>query len=556
MRCARIVLAAIVAMLVRPALASAHLRSDVVAVDYRATVTTQSRTFEARVYQTDRALRLVVSRGHSVIVLGYLGEPLIRIDHRGVAVNAASPSAPSAGLLKRTQLLSRGGIAWRRVSGREAVTWHDTRDRGLPSGASRGVWRVPLLVDGRPGRIRGALVRFPRPALWPWLVLAVGIFAVGAVAARRRVSTAAIGSGVLAAVAFVASAATFAFGASASPGTWIFGADGVAFAALGLGILIKGRPHLRAHEGRGVLPPDRARDCAGLGGAASRCSERLLRGRRGRPRRHFLHLAGEPGVGARVSTRGGNGQPLQVMVPALRVRFGGFRARQIAMDEGEHRSGSFRHELDLDRGRPGGHGVRAALARLPAERVDEPPRCIELDELAARRVAGDDLDAVRAARARVERRRHAPPRSRLVRIDQELPDRLGTCIDRDRALDDGLSAACHAVSAPLVLPRVSTPRGARPRALRGRPSTRGDLPDVRGRDVACRCVARSRALPPSARSDAGRPPAASRRSARRSRRPRAPRPARAGGSGAGAGRRSPSASLPLANNYVNIFLRK
>ena len=58
-------------------------------------------------YQTDRALRLVVSRGHSVIVLGYLGEPLIRIDHRGVAVNAASPSAPSAGLLKRTQLLSR-----------------------------------------------------------------------------------------------------------------------------------------------------------------------------------------------------------------------------------------------------------------------------------------------------------------------------------------------------------------------------------------------------------------------------------------------------------------
>ena len=255
MRCAPIVLVAIVAMLVRPALASAHLRSDVVAVDYRATVTTQSRKFEARVYQTDRALRLVVSRGHSVIVLGYLGEPLIRIDHRGVAVNAASPSAPSAGLLKRTQLLSRGGIAWRRVSGREAVTWHDTRDRGLPSGASRGVWRVPLLVDGRPGRIRGALVRFPRPALWPWLVLAVGIFAVGAVAARRRVSTAAIGSGVLAAVAFVASAATFAFGASASPGTWIFGADGVAFAALGLGILIKGPPHLHvgAAVGLGLL---------------------------------------------------------------------------------------------------------------------------------------------------------------------------------------------------------------------------------------------------------------------------------------------------------------
>src|SRR2546423_3312777 len=129
MRCARIVLAAIVAMLVRPALASAHLRSDVVAVDYRATVTTQSRTFEARVYPTDRALRLVVTRGHSVIVLGYLGEPLIRIDDRGVAVNAASPSAKSTGLLKTPQLVSGGRVVWRRLSRRGAVTWHDARDR-------------------------------------------------------------------------------------------------------------------------------------------------------------------------------------------------------------------------------------------------------------------------------------------------------------------------------------------------------------------------------------------------------------------------------------------
>jgi hypothetical protein len=49
---------------------------------YRATVTTQKGLLEAHVYETDRALRLVVTRRHSVIVLGYLGEPLIRMDGR------------------------------------------------------------------------------------------------------------------------------------------------------------------------------------------------------------------------------------------------------------------------------------------------------------------------------------------------------------------------------------------------------------------------------------------------------------------------------------------
>ncbi len=76
----RLIPVAVVAMLVTPGVANAHLRSDVVAVDYRATVTTQKGPFEARVYETDRALRLVVTRGHSVVVLGYLEEPLIRID--------------------------------------------------------------------------------------------------------------------------------------------------------------------------------------------------------------------------------------------------------------------------------------------------------------------------------------------------------------------------------------------------------------------------------------------------------------------------------------------
>jgi hypothetical protein len=255
----RLIPVAIVAMLATPAVANAHLRSDVVAVDYRATVTTQKGPFEARVYETDRALRLVVTRGHSVIVLGYLGEPLLRVDDRGTAVNAASPSASRTGLLKKSQLVSGRTIAWYRLSDRGAVIWHDSRLRGLPPGVSRAVWTVPLLVDGKRGRLRGELNGFPKPALWPWLLLAAMF--VAAVAAvpfsgnRRRVASGAIGFGVLAALAFVASASAFAFDASASPGTWIFGADGLVFVALGLGILIKGPQHLHvgAAAGLGLL---------------------------------------------------------------------------------------------------------------------------------------------------------------------------------------------------------------------------------------------------------------------------------------------------------------
>jgi len=194
-----------------------------------------------------------------VVVLGYLEEPLIRIDGRGGAVNAASPSAPSTGLLKKSQLVSGTNIAWYRLSNHRGVTWHDSRLRGLRPGVSRAVWKVPLLIDRKRGRLRGELVRFRKPALWPWLLLAATFAA--AVAAvpfsrnRRRVASGAIGFGVLAALAFVAGAAAFALDADAAPGTWIFGADGLVFVALGLGILIKGPSHLHvgAAVGLGLL---------------------------------------------------------------------------------------------------------------------------------------------------------------------------------------------------------------------------------------------------------------------------------------------------------------
>src|SRR5207248_2344073 len=76
----------------------------------------------------------------------------------------------------------------------------------LPSGvihehrlyASHGRWRVPA---GRAGIVSGTLERLPRPAVWPWIVLAAALAAAGAAAFRWR--RASIALPVLAAAASV-----------------------------------------------------------------------------------------------------------------------------------------------------------------------------------------------------------------------------------------------------------------------------------------------------------------------------------------------------------------
>ncbi len=97
--------AALFVALLAPAAAGAHLRTGTVAVGYGASVRTPSRTagaaYTVGVYQSDRALHLTVSRGHTVVVIGYLGEPLLRIGPAGVAVNLRSPTAAAAGLLPK-----------------------------------------------------------------------------------------------------------------------------------------------------------------------------------------------------------------------------------------------------------------------------------------------------------------------------------------------------------------------------------------------------------------------------------------------------------------------
>jgi hypothetical protein len=239
--------------------ASAHLRSGTIAVDYRASVAApQTPAYSAQIYQSDRALNLTVKRGHSVSVLGYLGEPMFRLDPAGLWINVASPTSAVAGLVTKAQRVVSSTPHWRLQHGRRSVIWRDARAQGLSPGVDDGTWSVPMIVDGRPANLDGALRRRPKPVLWLWLVL-VGCLPACAAAlalvrrdqlARGAISFAAAAAGVSAVLAVA-----FALDAYASPGSWIAGFDEIFFIAIGIGVLLRGPPrwHVATAIGLGLL---------------------------------------------------------------------------------------------------------------------------------------------------------------------------------------------------------------------------------------------------------------------------------------------------------------
>jgi hypothetical protein len=240
-----------------PPPAFAHLRTGTIAVDYRASLATPvTGAYTAEITQADHTLRLSISAEHVVIVLGYLGEPMIRLDRDGTWVNATSPTALAAGVLARRQLSPQAGERWILHSHARAVTWRDSRAQQLPAGVRRSPWTIPILVDGHRSALRGQLRRYPAPALVVWGLLLAGLLGFGLwlVLLRRLEITraAAFGCAALGAVVCPVLALGFALDGDASPGTWIEGFNEIVFVAVGLAVLVRGRQGVRAGAAVGL----------------------------------------------------------------------------------------------------------------------------------------------------------------------------------------------------------------------------------------------------------------------------------------------------------------
>jgi hypothetical protein len=240
--------AVMLACLATPETAGAHLRSGTVAVDYHASVRhPDTPAYTTQIFQSDRALGITVKPGHSVVLLGYLGEPVFRLDDAGLSVNQASPTAAVDRLIAKAERGAASAVRWRLSRGRHSVVWQDARVQGLPAGVARGAWSVLLIVDGRRARLEGELHRFPSPLLWPWLALLAGFLTLAAVPMRSRradhAPAEALGLALVCALASTVLAVVFALDPYASPGTWVESADGIVFIAVGVGVILQGPGH-------------------------------------------------------------------------------------------------------------------------------------------------------------------------------------------------------------------------------------------------------------------------------------------------------------------------
>ncbi|MET0629192.1 MAG: hypothetical protein ABW033_12120 [Acidimicrobiia bacterium] len=148
-------------------------------------------------------LRLTNTTDRDVIVLGYDGEPYLRIGPRGVFENRKSPAT----YLNRARVPTTAAPAsadsdaapvWRQVSGGNVAIWHDHRAHWMGADAPPAVqrnpdrrhlidrWTVPLRVGSQTVAAHGVLEWVPPPSPWPAVAIALGIAALVVGMSRTR----------------------------------------------------------------------------------------------------------------------------------------------------------------------------------------------------------------------------------------------------------------------------------------------------------------------------------------------------------------------------------
>ena len=178
-------------VLISPPAAFAHAGPGTpVASRYTATVTTHPTAVQVKVVDGDRQLWLEAPPALTVLVLGFAGEPYLRFDADGVAINERSPTT----YLNRARPVEPPVTAglheqplWRTVSRGHSYRWHEDRLHALAVTARKphpgpiGPWTIPLRLNGRAAAIHGTLdYRQPPSPLWIWpLPVALACLAAG-----------------------------------------------------------------------------------------------------------------------------------------------------------------------------------------------------------------------------------------------------------------------------------------------------------------------------------------------------------------------------------------
>ncbi|GIJ06956.1 hypothetical protein ACFFMR_06945 [Micromonospora andamanensis] len=191
--------ATVTTILATAAPALAHGADAPNGTDYRVTVTDTGRPdLRVRVIEAGARLELTNTGDTPIEVIGYSGEPYLRVGPDGVYENSRSPATYlNRTIVGDTALPAEADPAaeprWRRLDGGTTVRWHDQRAlwreaqppaqvRAAPDREHRvRDWVVPLRDADGPSEIRGTLDWVPPPDAYTWWVVAtVGALAVGA----------------------------------------------------------------------------------------------------------------------------------------------------------------------------------------------------------------------------------------------------------------------------------------------------------------------------------------------------------------------------------------
>lgn len=214
-----LVVAVVAAILVVAAAGARPAAAETPAGDTESFVTRvepPSSAFTIRVLGGDETLRIDVVPGHEVVVLGYAGEPYLRIDPQGeVFENRRSPAVTAnadrySSTAPAPDADPEAEPAWTPVGSGGSHEWHDHRmhwmAESIPAPGEPGdlvfAWTVELAVDGTPVAVTGELRRGPASTPWPFVLVAAAALAAAVVVGRRRpVATVAVAAGVVTLVA-------------------------------------------------------------------------------------------------------------------------------------------------------------------------------------------------------------------------------------------------------------------------------------------------------------------------------------------------------------------
>jgi hypothetical protein len=209
-RAAALATLVIAAVLATSLPASAHTASGPRPTNYLTRLGTIAPTIPGvtvRVVELGNKLELTNRTHNDVTVLGYDGEPYLRVGPHGLYENLRS----SATYINRTRLgntpipaIATGTGAstpprWHRVSGAHTAIWHDHRIHWMGTSAPAEVqddpgavhtinpqWTVVFRDASQTVAVHGSLLWVPGPSGWPWAALIAALFGLGFFVARRR----------------------------------------------------------------------------------------------------------------------------------------------------------------------------------------------------------------------------------------------------------------------------------------------------------------------------------------------------------------------------------